>query len=46
MADEYAYNDDGGYESEKNALSFFYPFALVVISMVAFWVQSVVTEER
>jgi|SaaInl74LU_5_DNA_1037368.scaffolds.fasta_scaffold88317_1 hypothetical protein len=46
MADDYAYADDGG-ENDGNALgSFFYPFALVAISVTSFWVQSVVTEER
>mmetsp|Transcript_20092 Transcript_20092/g.34032 ORF Transcript_20092/g.34032 Transcript_20092/m.34032 type:complete len:704 (-) Transcript_20092:790-2901(-) len=46
MADDYAYADDGG-ENDGNALgSFFYPFALVALSVTSFWVQSVVTEER
>jgi Ca2+/Na+ antiporter len=44
MADDSAYADDG--ESNINAHAIYYPFALVIVSVVSFWVQSVVTEER
>jgi len=55
MADDYAANDDfnvGGGEDESgnsnmNPLaSTYYAIALVIISSISFWVQSVVTEER
>ncbi len=41
--DDYANANDA---DETTLASFFYPVALVVISITSFWVQSVVTEER
>ena len=47
MADDYAYAYGGGEEDVNSALaSYAYPVALIVIAIVSFWVQSVVTEER
>mmetsp|Transcript_17651 Transcript_17651/g.28891 ORF Transcript_17651/g.28891 Transcript_17651/m.28891 type:complete len:707 (-) Transcript_17651:103-2223(-) len=47
MADDSAYAYGGGEDDLNSALAtYVYPVALVVISIVAFWVQSVVTEER
>jgi hypothetical protein len=54
MADDYAANDDfyvGGGEDESGSnmsplASTYYAIALVIISSISFWVQSVVTEER
>ena len=48
MADDYAYAYGGGEEDANGALTsqYVYPAALVVIAIVSFWVQSVVTEER
>ena len=47
MADDYAYAyDDGGEDVNSALASYAYPVALVVIAIVSFWVQSVVTEER
>jgi hypothetical protein len=44
MADDSAYADDG--ERNSNVYAFYYSLALVIVSVISFWVQSVVTEER
>ena len=54
MADDYAANDDinvGGEDESGSSnmsplASTYYAIALVIISSISFWVQSVVTEER
>lgn len=55
MADDYAANDDfnnAGGEDESDSsnmsplASTYYAIALVILSSISFWVQSVVTEER
>ena len=48
MSDDYASYayDDGGEDVNSALASYAYPVALIVIAIVSFWVQSVVTEER